>query len=61
MAFEVRQRAEPARKDLRGLRALAQALGSEFRAGIVVHAGSEVSRLDEEIPLFAVPAQRLFA
>ncbi len=61
VAFEIKQRREPASKDLRGLRALAKALGQEFRAGIVVYDGKEICRMDKDLPLFAVPAHRLFA
>jgi uncharacterized protein len=58
-AVEVKAAATLAPRDSRGLRGLAEALGDEFGAGVVLHAGAEAARLAPKI--WALPLSALWA
>jgi predicted AAA+ superfamily ATPase len=55
-AVEVKAAATLASRDSRGLRSLAEALGDEFGAGVVLHGGSEVAKLAPKIWALPLPA-----
>ena len=58
--FEIKSRPRAVATDARGLRALASVIG-DFRGGVVITAGDHIECLDADIPIWAVPAYRLFA
>lgn len=58
-AVEVKAAATLTSRDTRGLRGLAEALGDEFGAGVVLHAGSEAAKLAPKI--WALPLSALWA
>lgn len=58
-AVEVKAAATLTPRDSRGLRSLADALGEEFGAGVILHAGSEAERLGPK--LWALPLPTLWA
>jgi predicted AAA+ superfamily ATPase len=60
MGVEVKARQAVRSADLRGLRAFADALGSEWRGGIVLYRGGVLHPVDPEHDIWAVPAHRLF-
>ena len=57
---EIKHRDRPAPSDLRGLRKLAEALGTRWRGGLLVHRGDALRCLDAEYRIWGVPAHRLF-
>jgi uncharacterized protein len=58
-AVEVKAAATVAPRDTRGLRSLAEALGDDFGAGVILHAGEESVRLAPKI--WALPLSTLWA
>lgn len=56
--IEVKAAASVNERDLRGLRKLRDNAGSRFAAGVILHDGAAVSRLDDRI--FAVPVRKLW-
>jgi predicted AAA+ superfamily ATPase len=58
-AVEVKAAATLASRDLRGLRSLAEALGDDFGAGVVLHTGAEAERLGPKI--WALPLPTLWS
>ena len=59
LAAEIKQRATVTRRDTRGLRSVAEGLGSEWGGGLVIYGGRTIEQLDAEHDLWAVPAHRL--
>ena len=55
-AVEVKAAATLTSRDSRGLRSLADALGDEFGAGVILHNGSEAARLAPKIWALPLPA-----
>jgi hypothetical protein len=58
-AVEVKAAATLTSRDSRGLRSLAEALGDEFGAGVILHTGSEAVQLASKI--WALPLSALWA
>jgi len=58
-AVEVKAAATLTSRDSRGLRSLADTLGDDFGAGVVLHGGSEAARLAPKI--WALPLSALWA
>lgn len=60
LGIEIKNRETVEQKDLRGLRAVAAALGDDWLGGLVVYRGNEVDRADKTLSMFAMPVHRLF-
>lgn len=56
---EIKQNKDARGTDARGLRALADHLGTDWRGGLVVYDGDEIRLLDREFDIWAVPFWRL--
>ncbi len=61
IGVEVKNRSTVRGSDARALTAVALALGTEWRGGIVVTRGESIEPLDETLDLWAVPAERLLS
>lgn len=59
VGVEIKSRPTVAPVDTKSLRAVAVRLGKEWRGGLVVYNGSEISRLSKTHSLWAVPLHRL--
>jgi len=59
LGIEIKARATVARRDMRGLRALAGALGDRWLGGLVVTAGGAITCLEQDQRLWQVPLHRL--
>lgn len=59
IGVEVKRREQADRKDTRGLRAIADALGDEWLCGLVVTTGTAVRRIDKEHAIYSCPVHRL--
>jgi hypothetical protein len=55
-AVEVKAAATLAPRDLRGLHSLADSLGDEFGAGVILHTGGETVRVAPKIWALPLPA-----
>lgn len=60
LALEAKARPAWAPSDLRGLRALAEALGTRFLGGLVVTSGGPLEPARDDRRFWSVPAHRLF-
>lgn len=58
VGIEIKSRASTAQKDVRPLKAVAQALGDRWRGGLVVYAGDRIVHLADP-DIWAVPSRRL--
>lgn len=58
LGIEIKARESADRADAAGLRQLAEALGSRWRGGLVVHSGTTLERLCDP-DIWAIPASRL--
>jgi uncharacterized protein len=59
VGMEIKHREVVVDKDLRGLRALGQALGPQWVGGLVITRGGTLRRLDAQARIWAVPVERL--
>lgn len=59
VGIEIKSRAKVDRSDWRAMQSVAEALGEEWKGGLVVYKGSMIMKLDEP-DIWAVPAYRLF-
>lgn len=60
LGFEVKNRNRAHHKDLRSLKAVADALGERWRGGGVIYRGAALEPLDSSRSLWAIPVHRLF-
>jgi len=60
IGIEIKNRDRALSKDCGLLRAVARALGEEWRGGLVVYRGSSLSALDRQQSIYAMPVHRLF-
>jgi len=60
LGFEVKNRTRVHDKDLRSLKAVADALGERWRGGGVIYRGATIEPLDRARGLWAIPVHRLF-
>lgn len=60
IGVEVKQRASLSTRESANLRKLADALGPQWRGGVVVYAGDELRPIDVDHDIWAMPAPRLF-
>ncbi|MFQ5637895.1 MAG: ATP-binding protein [bacterium] len=61
LGIEIKSAKQVAARDFRGLRSLADALGSTWAAGLLVTRGDAIHLLDSERKIWSVPAHRLLA
>lgn len=61
IGVEVKQRAEPAARDIRGLAAIADALGDRWVGGLVVTSGGHIAPLDPSRDIWSIPLDRLLS
>lgn len=61
LGIEAKSRDRVVSKDLRAMRAIADALGERWQGGIVAYRGRRLEELDPERSLWAVPIHRLLA
>jgi uncharacterized protein len=59
IGMEIKSRQAVSSKDLRAMKEVAHALGSDWRGGLVVYQGDEIRKLAEP-GIWAVPSRRLF-
>ena len=60
LGVEVKNRVEVRARDGRTLAGLAEALGPEWRGGLVVYRGARLHPLRPDLGIWAMPAHRLF-
>ncbi len=59
LGIEVKSRDQVVSKDLRAMRAIAEALGDRWQGGIVAYRGRRIEELDPDWALWAIPVHRL--
>ncbi len=60
IGMEIKSRETVVKKDWRIMGKIARELADEWKGGIVVYSGNQISCLDDELSIWAVPSRRLF-
>jgi hypothetical protein len=60
IGMEIKSRETVVKKDWRIMGKIARELADEWKGGIVVYSGNQISCLDATLNIWAVPSRRLF-